>query len=367
MTTDLVKTAVDCPLCGADDADKVRDDTLSVCRSCGMVYLNPRPDVSWYRTFHKTEYDATHRPNGSVAEKNRAFVVYDRIKSFGFGRVLDIGCGDGHLLRYILAHGNTARAFGIEPSIACGERLGDMLYATDVDSGWVDKGVYDTIILSHSLEHFLDPVAVLNKVAAALVPDGRVYISTPDIMHPGDMSSGWFQLGPAHVNYFSEATMIRACAKAGLRAVEVHTSCSELWGMFRKSGSPIVCKSPYKQQMEMFSMTTQELRKAKELGLITEAVKTIDLELARMKGGSDISPGLNVEFRFARNNYTNSGTLFAAGTLTASELQDLRSVLKSIEARTHLIKAVEAKKTKKKTAKPASKTKTKDKKPTGKT
>lgn len=61
---------VRCGVCGSDDAEPIgvgedfeyrtSDDTFLAmcCNSCGLVYLNPRPDVSEFETIYPPNYHA---------------------------------------------------------------------------------------------------------------------------------------------------------------------------------------------------------------------------------------------------------------------------------------------------------------------
>ena len=94
------------------------------------------------------------------------------------------------------------------------------------------------IIFRHVLEHLLDPVAALEKVAQTLSAQGVLYIAVPDMMHPdGSLSDFWYRC--VHTYYYSKPTLRRIAARAGLQPVAIQEESSELWAIFRKGQAAV--------------------------------------------------------------------------------------------------------------------------------
>jgi SAM-dependent methyltransferase len=72
---------------------------------------------------------------------------------------------------------------GVEPSAeACAAARArgiDVRQGTLADAP-LDQAAYDVAVLQHSLEHMTDPVADLQRVRAALWPDGVVLVTVPN-------------------------------------------------------------------------------------------------------------------------------------------------------------------------------------------
>jgi 2-polyprenyl-3-methyl-5-hydroxy-6-metoxy-1,4-benzoquinol methylase len=116
------------------------------------------------------------------------------------------------------------------------KQIGGDLISRDVDSDWQisSQGRFDLIIFRHVLEHLLDPLTALKKVQQALAPEGYVYIAVPDMMHPdGSLADFWYRC--VHTYYYSEITLSRIAAMAGLKPVVIRSENSELWGIFQQS------------------------------------------------------------------------------------------------------------------------------------
>lgn len=103
-------------------------------------------------------------------------------------RILEVGCGGGHVLR-LFPH---SRLTGVDVSGRMLEKAGKNLagYQVQLLKGELHRldlpnGGFDKIICSEVLEHVIDPDAVLGQIRRLLAPDGRVVITLPndDLIH----------------------------------------------------------------------------------------------------------------------------------------------------------------------------------------
>ncbi len=147
------------------------------------------------------------------------------------GRVLEVGCGNGQMLRRLPAH---LIPCGIEidaraANKACKfvqSRGGEMIHADGL-SGL--KSLSDACvggILMHSyLEHENQPLVVLRQAARVLVRGGVVVIKVPNFasLNRRILGSAWpgFRF-PDHVNYFTPVSLAAMVRAAGLFVVRSH-------------------------------------------------------------------------------------------------------------------------------------------------
>lgn len=264
---------VACVLCGQSETRLIASKGqfgwatyVSICKSCGLVFLNPRWSKDGYNYFYASEYDQYYRFDEDKAtekEQRKAQVVWERLEQYTpahFASALDIGCGLGWCLHTIQQASPGTAIAGIEPSDTCSEHfvneIGGELVARDVDSDWhlANQERFDLIIFRHVLEHLLDPVTVLEKVAQTLSAEGVLYIAVPDMMHPdGSLSDFWYRC--VHTYYYSMTTLRRIAARAGLQPVAIQEESSELWAIFRK-GQAVGESEPvsvYKPQMAVLN------------------------------------------------------------------------------------------------------------------
>ncbi len=82
-------------------------------------------------------------------------------------RVLDLGCGDGALLRRLMAKGCTGTGVEIEPAeVIAAIRSGVNVIELDIDHelGEFDDDSYDVVILSRTLQTVHRPTEVLSQI-----------------------------------------------------------------------------------------------------------------------------------------------------------------------------------------------------------
>jgi SAM-dependent methyltransferase len=155
------------------------------CRSCGLQFCTEYPDL---QAADAEIYTAAYF-QGALAEQPERRRIFSRLLEeiesvLGRrGRLLDVGAGEGALLRAASARG--WRAEGVEVSSAMVRHVREAL-GLEVHQGTLEKlslpeAAYDAVILNHVLEHVQNPVSTLRRIAALLVPDGVVRIEVPNL------------------------------------------------------------------------------------------------------------------------------------------------------------------------------------------
>lgn len=169
---------------------RVLDEPLawSACDACGLAKRRPSKSVD--ESFYRSGYTLyAHAPGGAVEDARQA--EYARWISQATGRrprrVLDVGCGNGSLLRALRASWPDAELLGCDPSresIAQGYG-GDLKLWTGTASNLPGDIRADLVIAVNVIEHTTDPAEFLAALRAVLEPDGMVVIVCPDGGRPG--------------------------------------------------------------------------------------------------------------------------------------------------------------------------------------
>lgn len=242
-----------CFLCGTRDADPIavgedfeyrscQEQFVAMrCRRCTHVYLDPRPTAGameqiYPDTYHAFEFSGEQfglvHSVRSRLEARRLLTVAEGLPAEAV--VLDVGCGDGFHLDLLRRHGPAGwRLRGVdldERAVAAGRARGlDISLGTVQDLDQPDGSV-DLVILIQTIEHVLDPAAVLGAIARLLAPGGRLLVVTDDSMAPDARLFRRRYWGgyhfPRHLNLFNARTLTMAAQRAGLKVRSMGTMVS---------------------------------------------------------------------------------------------------------------------------------------------
>ena len=227
-----------CPACDAEDSELVwpargsQPFHLERCRRCQLTFTLPRLAADEMLAYYDDRYYGKNNVRfGPVFERlvswcrrRRADKICQYVPR---GRVLDIGCGRGHILANLRQRGWTVQ--GVELNQAAVRHARDML-GLDVrvesfDAERFPKDHFDVVILWHVLEHLHDINAAISGCARILKPGGLLAVSVPNVesWQATLTRDHWFHLDlPRHYFHFSEQWLRAHLAKQGLRVVEVN-------------------------------------------------------------------------------------------------------------------------------------------------
>jgi SAM-dependent methyltransferase len=119
-------------------------------------------------------------------------------------------------------------AVGIEPDAAArslANQYGEVLEGTaEALPAKVAGMQFDVVLLSHVLEHCIDPAAALRNVKRLLAPGGTAIIEAPNSAALAFETNGpgWFFADiPRHLQFFTQTSLRRALEVAGMRVARV--------------------------------------------------------------------------------------------------------------------------------------------------
>jgi SAM-dependent methyltransferase len=199
------------------------------CIRCGLAHTDPEPkSMDRY-------YPARYRQYGGATLKTLRALYDWRVRGWMRylpkpGRALEVGCGDGWMLRALREHG--WHVVGSERS-AEGARVaatasGIPTFVGDLDA--LRESRFNLVIFFQVLEHLSDPLEALKKGADLLQPGGVMVVAVPNAASWQARTFGrfWFHLDvPRHLQHFSPDSLSHAFKKVELRVVRTRTVSPE--------------------------------------------------------------------------------------------------------------------------------------------
>lgn len=105
----------------------------------------------------------------------------------GGDTLLEVGAGSGTVLRTLRPRYRTCVATELSDSGAkCLRELFPQDPMVEIHEGPIEDGVpsdarFDTVVMNHVIEHFVDPIHVMKMLSERLTPQGRLIITTPNL------------------------------------------------------------------------------------------------------------------------------------------------------------------------------------------
>lgn len=218
-----------CPLCSRPTdgmptitANNIKHTDIAmvyVSCPCGMIYarqyMSNEDILTFYRDGKYREYvadeDAALQSEADHCQEvaQLIFTHVPRVRS-----VLDIGCATGMLLQAITDHYD----HDTDGVATVGVELNDRARETCMKAHGIEayaslselKGyTYDLVVLSHVLEHTLNPVQLLGNVWHKVKPNGQLFVQVPLMM-----------AGLPHPLMFTEASIAWMLYRTGYTVTE---------------------------------------------------------------------------------------------------------------------------------------------------
>ncbi len=289
------RRAYTCPLCGKEGKLTYRNlkDRLygisgvwnfRYCRDCDIMWLDPKPEPTDIPKLYENYFTHKVVSSNSKSSRIKSFIRnsivaselgydanYEKLiinfsqklislsvkllwpqkwqgvlssyiflkKDYG-NRILDVGCGNGHFLKFMKQAG--WEVWGVEPDekacdVAKSQGIDNIFCGTlsDVD---LPANYFDVITLRHVIEHLWDPEDNLLIIRRLLKPTGRIVIATPNIksfLHT-IFKDSWRDLDPPrHLVLFSPKSLKAICNKCGFQKEKIFTSLANVPFVWKSS------------------------------------------------------------------------------------------------------------------------------------
>ncbi len=238
-----------CPLCHSSCASKLvrRKDGrwIKRCEQCEHCFIPISEDADWLRELYDSSYNfssveeaESHRVSGEWFRDPKGYFQIGlnwlkQTQSLKGKRVLEVGCGLGHVLASLREEGAQIRGIDRNPSAAV---LAKKWFDLDTHVGEIEalvprlpKNYFDIVIFFETIEHLIDPSKVLQQLHALLIDKGLLLVSTPNFSLFWSERSGYSDLSQRfeHIHFFQLHTLSAALKKTGFNVVE-HIPCGSI-------------------------------------------------------------------------------------------------------------------------------------------
>ncbi|MFT3978957.1 MAG: class I SAM-dependent methyltransferase [Ferruginibacter sp.] len=240
----------ECPVCGSNkrkelfridhresnvlsllEVEDARKNVFVVqCEGCEHKYMNPviKPELmdKYYSIISSEFY---HNAGVDfICDNTVEYADYLKIisKIKPSGKVLEVGCGKGVLLK--LLQDNGYQTFGIEPS-PIGSKYAKEVLHLDIDNNFLHESrfrneKFDVIIVIDVVEHILNIQPFLDDLKKVLSDGGLLFIGTGNIdsLNARIAGSNWFYYYTwEHVSFFNVKKMDQVLTSKGFKNIHI--------------------------------------------------------------------------------------------------------------------------------------------------
>lgn len=218
---------------------------IVLCKICNHSYMSPviKSELmeKYYSIlnsefYHKSKNRDT--TNHNYKEYNEYGKIINGLKSTG--KVLEVGCGKGHLLKKLEELGYVC--YGIEPSPLAYNHAKNILNLnvenTFLSTSSFYEKKFDVVILIDVVEHIVDMHTFMKEITIVLNDGGVIFIGTGNIDSINAKIAGpnWgYFLSWEHVSFFNKHSMQYLLQKNDFRNIKInktslqHKPLQNLW------------------------------------------------------------------------------------------------------------------------------------------
>ena len=225
---------------------KIDHNKVFSCKECTYGMVIPRPEIEDIAKYYDIP-DYYTQSKSHFEEEEKEIIFWDKLRlhlAWRFDQVTgtieslvnqilnnktanicELGCGGGNLLEALTLA--AYKTYGVEVDLKANVfRKGLNVYQGTAEN--IPKELksckFDIVIMSHVLEHCLNPLYALENVYDLLSPGGRFICEVPNHNSLGFEYAGvtWEMLDiPRHLNFFTPESLSLMCRKMGFEILDI--------------------------------------------------------------------------------------------------------------------------------------------------
>lgn len=215
-----------CPICNSNKYEYERglnNLKLLKCNKCKCIFTDvSRELVIKVNYYYSAAASENYKNSQSILDE----LWFDRIvnrltKVVGIGRVLDVGCGNGQLLKAFKKLGWECYGLDVSPwAMKYANKYGYKLFTTEIEKSNIPENTFDLAVSTSTLEHIYYPLQHIKAILRILKPGGLLYIAgIPNyncISVKLNISKFHYNKPPSHVNYFTPRSFYNMLNRIGI-------------------------------------------------------------------------------------------------------------------------------------------------------
>lgn len=222
------------------------------CENCGMAFADAALTKELLESYYENQnnYENVDHVKAGLYDESCA-IYYKTIHSFCSKEesILDIGCGNGHVLSFLKGKGYSSLC-GLEPAKAAIKKLAEHGFEGIEGSIYrlsyhdIQK-TFDTALCIGVLEHFLDLDISLEHISSLLKDDGKIYVALPAAEGFGEYIRelpNYFNV--EHINYFTLSSLDNLLRKYGFIRI---TKKEESFALVNPSAPEVIISAMYQK------------------------------------------------------------------------------------------------------------------------
>lgn len=194
--------------------------SVSECKSCTGMLVTNAPTLNELQDYYATVSDPAYYENNYEQLSyyyNKLGEIIKTIRPHGT-RIFDVGCSRGWFMDAMLnweCHGNEINNFEANEAR---KRYGDNIIQSSFEACPSYTKLFDVVTIQDVLDHFIDPIAVIQKANTMLAPGGLLVIKVHDFGCLWAKLTGkrfYAVIPPAHLSYFNKKSLYILCENNG--------------------------------------------------------------------------------------------------------------------------------------------------------
>ncbi len=205
------------------------------CKTCELLTTHPRPNESQLFSIYSNDYAYSYHISVSKEKRSRARKLLRRIdKVVDLSKkstFLELGCANGESSR-ILSKQYRLSGIGVDLNVPDQVRNESVNFVRQPICEYLEmsKEFFDIVLLSHTLEHLLDPSFSLKLIRERLNGNGDIVIVVPNTLAGRTKAWGYWQV-PVHISHFNEISLKRLLHNCGFDPIYVGKASIDFLGL----------------------------------------------------------------------------------------------------------------------------------------